>query len=208
MTDEEPLDPRAAADLIEQTTAHARSSLQVSTGPLYAGWGVAWFFGLGAMWLSVRDQVPYRGPSAWAATVLTMLIVAAVAVTIGTVQRATRGVEGVSEVQGRLFGLSWLIGFAALFAVEGALIHHGAGEAVMGLITAVGPLLVTSLIYLVGAAVWLDWPMFIMGAWLAAVAGLAPWTGAGTVLLVEAVGAGGGFLLMAAWLALRGRAPA
>ena len=35
--------------------------------------------------------------------------------------KASRGVTGPSAVQGRIYGLSWPIGFAALFGIEGAL---------------------------------------------------------------------------------------
>ena len=35
--------------------------------------------------------------------------------------QAMKGVAGSSALQGRIYGLSWLIGFVALFAVQGAL---------------------------------------------------------------------------------------
>lgn len=206
MPDDETLDARAAAALIQQTREHTRHALRIKLPPLYAAWGIAWLIGLGGMWLSVRDQHPYRGPAVSAVVVLGVLIVAAVVVTMSVVIRATRGIEGVSELQGKLYGLSWPIGFAALFAIEGALGNHGASDDVMGMIGAAGPLLVTALIYLVGSAIWLDRTMFVLGAWLAAVAAVGVWTGPVTVLLVAALAGGGGFLVAAGFLSRRNRA--
>ena len=47
--------------------------------------------------------------------------------------------------------------------------------------------------------------MFTLGAWLALVAAAGAWTGPVTVLLVEALAVGGGFLLASAVLAPRSR---
>jgi hypothetical protein len=203
--DEEGFDSRAAAALIQATTEDTRRSLAVRVPQLYASWGVAWLIGLGVMWLSVRGQAPYRGPSAGSAILLGVLLLGAVAVTIFTIVRATSGIQGQSANQGTIFGLAWPIGFASLYLLEGALAHQGASGTVLGLFGAAGPLLVTSLIYLVGAAIWLDRAMFTMGAWLAVVAAVGVWTGPVTVLLVNAVAGGGGFLVMAGYLAWRAR---
>ena len=102
---------------------------------------------------------------------------AAVVVTVVVVVRATRGVRGGSETRGRMYGWSWLVGFGVLFGINAALRHAGAGPAVTGVLGAAGPVFVVSLIYVVGAAVWLDRVMFGLGVWLAAVAVVGGWTG-------------------------------
>lgn len=204
MTDEEGFDsPSAAAALIQRTTVDTRRSLDARAPALYAAWGVAWVVGLGAMWLSVRAQHPYTGPDAVSATLLGVLLVGAVVVTIVVVGRATRGVHGQSEAQGRIFGIAWPVGFGAFYAIEGALAHQGADVTVLGLVGAAGPLLVTGLIYLIGAAIWLDRPMLVMGVWLGVVVAAGVWTGPVTVLLIDALAGGGGFLVMAGYLAWR-----
>ena len=203
MTEDETMDPQTAAALLEQTREHTRTALRVRLPHLYAAWGVAWLAGLGAMWLSVRGQHPYRGPTTASVAILAVLIVAAVVVTMVLVTRATSGIEGTSAVQGRIYGLSWPVGFAALFVIEGALAQHGASGVVLGIIGAAGPILVTGLIYMVAAAIWLDTSMAVLGAWLMLVAAAASWTGPVTVLLIEALAGGGGFLLAAGILAAR-----
>lgn len=199
-SDDDRLDPRAAAALMAQTTDHTRRSLDVSRPVLYLAWGIAWLVGLGAMWLSVRDQHPYRGPAAFSAVLLGVLIIAALTVTMVVVIRATKGVKGPSEIQGRMYGLSWPIGFATYFATYGAVHQQGASDQLMGILGAAGAPLVTSLMYLLGGALWLDWSMFAMGGWLAVVTGIGAWTGPVTMLAAEALAGGGGFLLMAAFL--------
>jgi len=198
MAEGETMDARAAAALMRQAQERARDALELRRPPVYAAWGVAWLVGLGAMWLSVRGQHPYRGPSGVSSAVLGVLTCAAVLVTMIMVIRATRGVGGPSVLQGRIYGMAWLLGFAAMFTVTGALAGHGASHAVQGIAFAAGPVLVTAVIYLVAAAVWLDRSMFALGAWLALVCAVAAWTGPVSVLLVEALAGGGGFLLAAA----------
>jgi hypothetical protein len=70
----------------------------------------------------------------------------------------------------------------------------------MGVIGATGPLLVTGLIYVVAAAIWLDTTMFGFGIWLLAVAAAAGWAGPVGALAVGALAGGGGFLATAAFL--------
>lgn len=209
MTEPDDLDPRAAAELIQQATRTARRSLTFRAPVVYASWGVAWLAGLGAMWLSVRGQTHYRGPSAGPAILFGVLIVLAIAATMVSVLQASRGISGQTEAQGRIFGFSWLIGFAAWFAINAALSMAGASEDILGVASTAGPLLVTSLLYLAGAGIWLDWPMFVMGLWLALVTAVAVFTGPVGVLLVAAAAGGGGFLMMAGYLSWRGhREPA
>ena len=197
-------DPVSAAGLLQAATQQARRSMEVRTPLLYAGWGLAWLVGPGAMWLSVRDQHPYRGPSEASTAVMAGLIGVALAVTAVVVIRATRGVEGGSQTQGRMFGATWSVGFGALFALQAALARLGASDEVAGLVGAAGPLLVTGLIYMASAGIWIDRPMFVTGTWLVLVVAVGAWTGPVTLLLVEAIGAGGGFLLLAGYLARPG----
>ena len=109
-------------------------------------------------------------------------------------------VGGTSARQGALFGMCWPTGFVALFVIEGAVSHAGASAAVMGVIGAVGPLLVTGLIYVTGAAMWLDAAMLALGIWLLAVASAGGWAGPVGALAVDALAGGGGFLAAAAFL--------
>jgi hypothetical protein len=206
MSEDDVLDARQAAELLQRSADQARQRLTVNYTLIYAAWGVVWLVGCGAMWLSVLGQHPFRGAAGWAAAILGTGIGLAVIATGVTVGRATRGIGGVSARQGMMYGLSWPAGFAALFAIIGAAGHYGAGPEVTGVLGAAGPLVLVGLIYLLGAAMWLDRVMFWLGAWELLVAAVGAWTGPVGVLFTVAVAGGGGFLAAAALLAVRNRA--
>jgi len=60
-------DPRAAAALLEQTTSRARRQFEFPSLLLMVVQAAALLAAYGAIWLSVRGQNPYSGPSgaAW-----------------------------------------------------------------------------------------------------------------------------------------------
>ena len=57
-------DPREAAKLLDQTTRQARRRLDLSSPQLSLIGATAALLALGAVWLSVRGQHPYKGPTA------------------------------------------------------------------------------------------------------------------------------------------------
>ncbi len=205
MAEDDLLDTRQAAELLRRSADHARQRLMVNQPLIYGAWGVAWLIGCGAMWLSVLGQHPFRGAAGWASAVLGTGIALAIVATAITTGRAGRGVGGVSARQGMMFGLSWPVGFAALFSLIGAVAHFGASPSVMGVLGAAGPLVVVGLIYMVAAGMWLDRIMFWLGAWELLVAAVGAWTGPVGVLLMDAVAGGGGFLAASALVAWRNR---
>ena len=72
-------DPRQAAALLEQATARARRQFTPGTPALFVFRAVVALVAFGGLWLSVRGQDPYAGPSGWAIA----LAFALVAVNIG-----------------------------------------------------------------------------------------------------------------------------
>jgi hypothetical protein len=85
----------------------------------------------GAVWLSVRAQHPYKGP-----TVVGLLgLYAVVAIRIATVvyahRRATAGVSGRSVSQRRAEGATLGVALVAVYVLMGALANNGASDAVV-----------------------------------------------------------------------------
>lgn len=193
------LDPRGAAELMALTRAHVERELRVRMWPTYLAWGLAWVLGFGALWLSVCGQHPYSGPTGPAFTVLGVLDAAAVVVTVRTIMTATRGVRGVSETQGIIFGLSWPVGIILAFALVGALATHGASDAVSGIAGGAAAPMVVSIIYVVGSAIWLNRSMLVLGIWLGLITAVGAFLGPVELVLLEAVAGGGGFLVAAAY---------
>jgi hypothetical protein len=203
MAEDDVLDARQAAELLQRGADHARERLMVNQPLIYGVWGLAWLIGCGAMWLSVLGHHPFRGASGWASAVLGIgLAIVATGITAG---RASSGIGGVSARQGRMYGLSWPTGFGALFVIIGAASHFGASRKLMGVLGAAGPLLLVGLIYMLAAGMWLDRVMFWLGVWELLVAATGAWTGPVGVLFMDAVAGGGGFLAASALLAKRNR---
>lgn len=109
----------------------------------------------------------------------------------------------MSSTTGRLYGWAWAISFTCLFLVIAGVARAGASEVVIGLLASAGPVLVVSIMYLVGGALWQNRTMFVVGAWLALTTGVAVMFGPETFDLLMAVVGGGGFLLAALYEARR-----
>src|SRR6202451_283235 len=105
-------DPQQAAALLGQTTQQGRRKFQPSPPWLLVTRAVMVLAALGAIWLSVRGQHPYRGPTAAGSPVLVAFIVVNFAVTVGVRRHATAGVSGRSRFsQGEITVL--VVAFAA-----------------------------------------------------------------------------------------------
>jgi hypothetical protein len=102
----------------------------------------------GSIWLSVRHQSPYTGPSGAVIGLVYGLVGVSVAVNVTMYRRATRGVTGASRQADAITALAVAAPWAAVYVFMGALLHDGFGHPlVYGVIDAAGPWLV------VGAAV-------------------------------------------------------
>ena len=91
------LGPEQAAALLDQTTQQARRKFQPSPPWLLVTRAVMVLAALGAIWLSVREQHPYRGPTAADIPVLVAFIVVNFAATVAVRRHATAGVSGRSR---------------------------------------------------------------------------------------------------------------
>src|SRR5450631_4213476 len=89
--------PERAAALLDQTTQQARRKFQSSPPWLLVTRAVMVLAALGAIWLSVRGQHPYRGPTAADILVLVAFIVVNFAATVAVRRRAMAGVSGRSR---------------------------------------------------------------------------------------------------------------
>src|SRR5580693_10701615 len=85
-------DAQQAAALLDQTTQQARRKLAPSPPWLLATRAVAVLATCGAVWLSVRGQHPYQGPTAAVIPVLVAFIVLNFAATVAVRERAMAGV--------------------------------------------------------------------------------------------------------------------
>ncbi|HEY1916578.1 MAG TPA: hypothetical protein VGH27_13470 [Streptosporangiaceae bacterium] len=192
------LDAQAAAAILAEAGQHARDELRVKRPLVFACAGLAWLLGYGAIWLSVRGQHPYQGPTPPAVFALVVLVGVAVAISASLHSRAASGIGGLSE-QRRRIGIAALIaGYVGVLVLEAALDHAGAGRAAtFGVFAAAAPVVVTGVVYIANSAVRVDWSLLALGGWLIAAAAGAAFAGPVGVWGVMALAGAVGYLLSA-----------
>ncbi len=194
----EELDLHSASAIIQDAGARATRALIVRRPVLFAVWGIAWMAGDGAIWLSVRSQRPYAGPSPAALGELTVVIVVAALATVILVGRAASGVGGLSALHRRILLVAYLAGFVGVLILEAAIDHAGASPAVVGVYGAAAPTLLAGVVIAAGSALRQDWQLFWLGCWLLVVGAGAGFAGPASVWAVIALAGGIALLLMAA----------
>jgi hypothetical protein len=162
-------DPQQAAALLGHTTQQARRKLAPSPPWLLATRAVAVLAILGAIWLSVRGQHPYHGPTAADSPILIAFVVLNFAATVAVRKRALAGVRGGTRL-------------------------HPAEITVLVLAWAAAPVLMWALAANGVSFAWYPTTVLIVPglAW-AAVAARAGWRECATGLAVAATGAAGAF---------------
>jgi hypothetical protein len=192
------MDPAAAAAIISEAGDRARDRLQPGHRVTFAVWGLLFIIGYGLIWLTVRGQQPFHGfaPATFAAGSLIALVA-----TLATVEqaRSETGVRGLSAIRRRAFLLSTLLGYAAMFTLEGALARAGASRPALDLFSAAAPILIIGLLYLARSVTVPDWPVAGLGLWLVIVAAVSGYAGPRAVWAIDALAVGLAFLLVAAF---------
>ena len=121
-------DPRQAAALLDQTTGQARRRFTPSPPWLLAARAVAVLAALVAIWLSVRGQHPYQGPTGADIPILIAFIAVNFAATVAVRQHAMSGIRGTTRF--RPAEITVLVGsWIATIAFMGALGAAGASFA-------------------------------------------------------------------------------
>jgi hypothetical protein len=157
--DDGALDPRRAAELIEQTTIRARREFETSS-PITAGLGAGVFlFGYGAVWWSMRDQLVYTGPAGWAVAVLYGLIVISAIVGRAMMHRPTAGIGGRARREMLAAAAAVVSAGIAAWMVQGALRYLGVSfEIVYGVYGPTVPLIALAAASTGFAASRAKWP--------------------------------------------------
>ncbi len=163
-------DARQAAALLDQTTGQARRKFAPSPPWLLAARAAAVLAALGAIWLSVRGQHPYKGPTAADIPILIAFIAVNFAATVAVRQHAMSGIRGTTRFRPAeitVLVASWI----ATIAFMGALGAAGASFA------------------------WYPTTVLIIPglAWAAVMGARAGWRGSVMGLAVAATGIAGAF---------------
>jgi hypothetical protein len=168
------LDPRAAVALLEQTTSQAKREFDMRPPYMLLAGGVTIAIIYGTVWLSVRDQSPYYGPSYTALAVVygTLALCIVLAATVARRALAGRSSER-RKYEAITFGTIWI----CVYVFDGALHHEGVSRAIQyGIYPAAAPLVIVgsaAAAYELGREQW-EWAFVpLAAAAIAACAGFA-----------------------------------
>jgi hypothetical protein len=194
-------DPQQAAALLDQTTRQARRKFAPSPPWLLATRAVLVLLALGSIWLSVRGQHPYRGPTAADIPVLIVFVVVNFSATVAVRRHATAGVSGRSRfTQGE-------IALLVLAFVAAVVVMTGLGAA--GVSFAFYPtsvLVIPGLVWAAISAARANWRSFGTGVALVVLGIVGAFAGPAGSWAVAAVGLCAVLLGEAAAIAWRQRA--
>jgi hypothetical protein len=125
------LDPREAAKLLAQTQRQAQRDLEFRSPWLTLLAAAVVLVAFGAVWLSVRGQHPYKGPTAVALVVLYAVVLLRIGTVLYAHRRAKAGVSGRSVSQNRAEGVALLAALVAVYVLMAAMAHDGASDGVV-----------------------------------------------------------------------------
>jgi hypothetical protein len=202
--DEGALDPREAARLLDQTTREAQRKFAL-TSPLLSLLGAAIVLvALGAVWLSVRGQHPYKGPTAAGLLVMYGILACWIAVVVKFKQRATAGISGRSIRQERAYAAAVATALVGVSVLQGVLKHDGVSLSIVyGIYPVTAQLIALGAIGAAIAASREEWAGFGVGIAVALVAAGSAFAGPRGVWLSDAIGCCVvvlGFAAAQAWL--------
>lgn len=137
------LDPLAAASLLDDARRRAERRFELRPAWLTFTAAIVVLICYGVLWLSVRDEHPYRGPAGWALGALYGTLAVWGVLNGVVLRRATSGVGGQAARQRRIIGFGVAAIWICVYVVQGALHHAGAGRGIVyGIWPAAGPLIV------------------------------------------------------------------
>ncbi len=208
MADEERgLDPREAANLLEQTRRQAKRGFDYRTPALSLLGAVVVLVAFGALWLSVRGQHPYKGPTAPALLFMYGVLVAWIVVVVSVNRRANAGVSGRSIRQQRAYAVVLVAALVAVSVFQGVLKADGVSLAIVyGIYPPTAQLIVMGAIAASVAAGREEWPGFGVAITVMAVATASAFAGPVGVWLWNGIGCAVavlGYSAAQAWIARR-----
>jgi hypothetical protein len=125
------LHPREAASLLERAGRHAQRELDFRSPRLSLLAAAAALIAFGAVWLSVRGQHPYRGPTLAGLVGLYIVVLIRIGSVIYAHRRSSAGVSGRSVRRQRAEGAALAVALIAVYVLMAALAHAGASDGVV-----------------------------------------------------------------------------
>jgi hypothetical protein len=170
-SDSEGMDPGDAVRLLERTRRQAERDLNFDSPWLTLVAAMAVLAGFGAVWLSVRHQHPFKGPTAAGLSVLYALVAIRLVTVAIAAHRATTGVTGRSPQRRRAEAAAAAGALLAVYLLMGALAHAGLNHSVVYWMYGVTATLIVLGAFWAGrSATREDWPALAVSIAVALVA--------------------------------------
>jgi hypothetical protein len=187
--DEGGLDPHGAARLLERTRRQAQRGLDFRSPRLSLLAAAASLVAFGGVWLSVRGQHPYKGPTPLGLMGLYAVVLVRIGSVVHAHRRARVGVSGRSVRQQRAEGAAAAMALVAVYVFMGALATAGASDAVVyGVYVSTATLIVLATFWAARSAVREDWPGLDLSIAIMVVAVGSAFAGPRGVWLSDGVG--------------------
>jgi hypothetical protein len=201
------LDPREAAKLLDESTRQAQRRFALSSPQLSVIGAAAAVVCLGAVWFSVRDQHPYKGPTAAGLLVMYGVLICWIITAVKFNRRAMSGISGRSERQQRAMGAAIVVGLVAVSVYQGVLHSDGASNAIVyGTYPVTAQLIVLGAVAAAFQGAREDWPAFGVAIAIVLLAAGSAFAGPRGVWLSDGIGLGVvvlGYGAAQAWLQRR-----
>jgi hypothetical protein len=183
------MEPREAARLLAQTQADARRSLDFRAPWVSLVAAVVVLAGFGIVWLNVRNQHPFTGPSPASLVFFYGLIAVRIATVIYAYARARTGISGrsvkIQRNEAAAMGAALLVWYVLLIAIATSA-HHSAGFYwSLGLN---GTLIALAAIWAVRCAIHKSWQGVELAVAVALIAAVGAIAGPRGMWLVNGVG--------------------
>jgi hypothetical protein len=202
--DDGELDPRAAAQLLAQTQRQAQRALDFRSPRLSLLAAVIALAAFGSIWLSVRGQHPYQGPTPAGLVVLYAVVALRIGTFLHSYRRATAGVSGGSVRRQRGEATAVAAALIAVYLVMVALAIAGAPDQVVyGTYVSTATLIVLGASGAARSAVRADWPGLGLSVAIMLVAAGSAFAGPRGVWLSDGLGCCAvlaGYSAVQAWL--------
>lgn len=194
--DGDDLQPERLLALIDDETRGMKRALAVQVPVYYFVWGGAWLIGylmLWSAWPGSPSPVAVPGWLAIPAFAVLMLGAAITSAVVGI--RSNRGIKGVSDFVGTIYGLSWPILGGTVAAIGYALVRAGISDDAAAIYYTSAYALLVAAMYLAGTLVWHSADQLVIALVMAVAAAVTGFFGAPANMLAMALIAGPALLI-------------
>lgn len=195
--DDTPLGPAAMLALLQRQQEDVQRNMARYVPWILFAWAVAWAVGFGALWLVDGARPRFAVPLEVAAPVFAALLVIAGVVSGVLGARSGRGIRAskAAAFTGTVYGVTWSVGFVALFVLGSALAHNGMPPELMNIYYPAVSLIFVGIMYIIAGAIWHAVPALWMGGAIVLIAAVGSFFGYPTHYLFYAIAGGGVFLV-------------